>query len=45
VAAGYLIGLSCWLIANQLAADASPIKGAVESEVEEREQRRSLAVC
>jgi len=30
--AGSLIGLGCWLIGDQPAADAAPIKGAVQSE-------------
>jgi len=42
---GSLIVLGCWLVGNQRAADAAPIKEQQRVEVERSEQRRSLAVC
>jgi len=45
VVVGSLIGLGCWLVGNQPAADAAPIKEQQRVEGKESEQRRSLAVC
>jgi len=45
VGVGSVIGLGCWLVGNQSAADAAPIKVQQRVEGGESEQRRRRAVC
>jgi len=45
VGVGSVIGLGCWLVGNQSAADDAPIKVQQRVEGVESEQRRRCAVC